>query len=476
MKRWELPLFAMVPMLLGCAVGPRTLDAHAVLPPPTQPQRLAPRAGPEQITHDTEVAQAWWQAFASPELDALVDDALHHATDLSMADAALRQAREQAGAVAGSALPQVDASFQTQRARVSNTLAPAVTDATQYLYTLHTAQVTVSYGPDVFGGNRARIRSARAAADVAQYRRDAARAMVVANLIASVIQRASLADQIDAARASVSINQDILQNQLRRQRLGAIGAADIATQETALATAEAALPSLVRAEAHQRVLIGTLLGRAAGSDLPPLPSLRALALPHDVPLALPSELVARRPDVRAARAQLEGAGADVGVAIAARLPNFQLSASGGGAAQHVFDLFQNGNPFWTLLGAVAQPIFHGGALRHQQRAAEAALDGAKAQYRASVLQAFGDVSDALTGLRTDADALDAAVRATDASAHALGYIRRQLALGDVGTLALLNASSADAQARVQLIQARAARLSDTVAMFQAAGGGVVGER
>ncbi|GGA37828.1 efflux transporter outer membrane subunit [Sphingomonas psychrolutea] len=476
MKRWELPLFATVPMLLGCAVGPRTQDAYAVLPPPTQPQRLAPRAGPEQITHDTEVAQAWWQAFASPELDALVDDALHHATDLSMADAALRQAREQAGAVAGSALPQVDASFQTQRARVSNTLAPAVTDATQYLYTLHTAQVTVSYGPDVFGGNRARIRSARAAADVAQYRRDAARAMVVANLIAAVIQRASLADQIDAAQASVSINQDILQNQLRRQRLGAIGAADIATQETALATAEAALPSLVRAEAHQRVLIGTLLGRAAGSDLPPLPSLRALALPHDVPLALPSELVARRPDVRAARAQLEGAGADVGVAIAARLPNFQLSASGGGAAQHVFDLFQNGNPFWTLLGAVAQPIFHGGALRHQQRAAEAALDGAKAQYRASVLQAFGDVSDALTGLRTDADALDAAVRASDASAHALGYIRRQLALGDVGTLALLNASSADAQARVQLIQARAARLSDTVAMFQAAGGGVVGER
>ena len=323
MTRWALPLLAMVPMLLGCAVGPRTLDAHAVLPPPTQPQRLAPRAGPEQITHDTEVAQAWWQAFASPELDALVDDALHHATDLSMADAALRQAREQAGAVAGSALPQVDASFQTQRARVSNTLAPAVTDATQYLYTLHTAQVTVSYGPDVFGGNRARIRSARAAADVAQYRRDAARAMVVANLIAAVIQRASLADQIDAAQASVSINQDILQNQLRRQRLGAIGAADIATQETALATAEAALPSLVRAEAHQRVLIGTLLGRAAGSDLPPLPSLRALALPHDVPLALPSELVARRPDVRAARAQLEGAGADVGVAIAARLPNFQ---------------------------------------------------------------------------------------------------------------------------------------------------------
>ncbi len=476
MKGSAVSLFAMVAALSGCAVGPRDLDAHAVLPPPSQPQRFAPHSGPEQSTRDTEVAKDWWRAFGSPELDALVDDALHHATDLAVADAALRQAREQAGAVVGSTLPQIDAGFQTQRTRVSKALAPAVTDATQYLYTLHTAQVTVSYGPDLFGGNGARIRSARAAADVARYRLEAARATVVANLITAVIQRAALADQIDAAKTSVSVNRDILQNQVRRQQLGAIGAADVATQQAALATAEAALPTLVRAEAHQRVLIGTLLGRAAGSDLPALPGLAALALPHDVPLAVPSELVARRPDVRAARAQLEGAGADVGVAIAARLPNIQLSANAGGAAQHIVDLFQNGNPFWALIGGLTQPLFHGGALRHQQRAAEAALDGAKAQYRASVLQAFGDVSDALTGLRTDADALDAAARASDASARTLGYVRRQLALGDVGTLVLLNAAAADAQARAQLIQARAARLTDTVAIFQAAGGGVVEER
>ncbi|WP_404369733.1 efflux transporter outer membrane subunit [Sphingomonas sp. MMS24-J45] len=476
MKRLVLPLLALTPTISGCAVGPRDLDAQVAPPPPGAPERFAPRAGPEQVTTAAPVAQDWWRAFGSSDLDALVDEALHHASDLAVADAALRQAREQAGAVAGSALPQVDANVQTQRTRVSRALAPAVTDATQYLYTLHTAQLTVSYGPDLFGGNRARIRSARAATDVARYRLDAARATVVANLISAVIQRASLSEQIEAAKTSVSINRDILQNQLRRQQLGAIGAADVATQQAALATAEAALPALVRAEAHQRVLIGTLLGRAAGNELPRLPSLAALRLPHDLPLTVPSDLLARRPDVRAARAQLEGAGADVGVAIAARLPSIQLSASGGGTAQHVLDLFQNGNPFWTVIGGLTQPLFHGGALRHQQHAAEAALDGAKAQYRASVLQAFGDVSDALTGLRTDADALDAAARASDASARTLVYVRRQLALGDVGTLALLNAAAADAQARAQLIQARAARLSDTVAIFQAAGGGVVEER
>ncbi|WCM29758.1 efflux transporter outer membrane subunit [Sphingomonas sp. QA11] len=460
-------------MVTACAAGPRDLDPKVTLPPLQPQQRFAPQAGPEQVTADTVVAADWWRAFGSPELMALVDEALAHATDIAVADAALRQAREQAGAAAGAALPEVDASYQAQRTRVSNALAPAVTDSSQYLYTLHTAQVTVSYGLDLFGGTRAHIRSARAAAEVQRHRLEAARAAVVANLVQAVIQRASLADQVAAGETSVSVNRDILRNLLQRQRLGAVGAADIATQQTALATAEAALPALVRAEAHQRVVIGTLLGRAAGVELPPLPNLGALALPHDLPLALPSDLVARRPDIRAARAQLEGAGADVGLAIAARLPNIQLSASAGGAAQHLFDLFQGGNPFWSLVGGVTQPIFHAGALRHQQHAAEAALDGAKAQYRAAVLQAFGDVADALTGLRTDADALDAAARASDASGRALGFIRRQLELGDVGTLALLNATAADAQARGQLIQARAARLTDTVAMFQAAGGGVV---
>jgi NodT family efflux transporter outer membrane factor (OMF) lipoprotein len=470
MKQFLLPLVALA--VTACSVGPHDLDPHAALPPVRPAGPIAPGAGPAQTVTAAKVAPDWWRAFGSPQLDALVDEALHHATDIAVADAALRQAQQQAGAVAGVALPQVDGSYQAERTRISQALSPAVSDQTQFLYSLHTAQLNVRYAPDVFGGTRARIRSARAAAEVAHYRFDAARTTIVANLIQAVVLRASLADQIETARQSVSVNRDILRNQEIRQKLGAVGAADVATQQTALATAEAALPPLVRAEAHQRVLISTLLGRAAGSDLPSLPTLDGLALPQQVPLALPSDLVARRPDVRAAQAQLEGAGADVGVAIAARLPSLQLSASGGGASQRLFDLFKTGNPFWSLLGGLTQPIFDGGTLRHQQRAAEAALEGAKAQYRAAVLQAFGDVSDALTGLRTDADALDAAARARDASGRALGFVRRQLALGDVGTLVLLNASAADAQARTLFIQARAARLTDTVAMYQAAGGGV----
>nr|WP_295670901.1 efflux transporter outer membrane subunit [Sphingomonas sp.] len=466
-------IFLLGLSVAACSVAPRIVVPPITLPPAPVPQDFAPVHGPDQLAQLAPVPVQWWRTFGNTDLDALVEEALHHATDIAVADATLRQAREQGAAAAGAALPQVDASYQAQRTRVSNALAPAVTDATQQLYTLHTTQVTVSYGLDLFGGTHARIRSANAAAEVQRHRFDAARTTVIANLVQAVIQRAALAAQIAAGETSVAVNRDILAQLLKRQKLGAVGAADIATQQAALASAEAALPALVRSEAHQRVVIGALIGRTAGSPLPKLPNFSGLAIPHDLPLLLPSDLVARRPDVQAARSQLEGAGADVGVAIAARLPNIQLSASGGGTAQHLFDMFQSGNPFWTLLGGVTQPIFHAGALRHQQRAVEAALDGAKAQYRAAVLQAFGDVSDALTGLRTDADAFDAASRASDASARALGFIRRQLSLGEVGTLALLNATGADAQARAQVIQARAARLGDTVALYQAAGGGVL---
>lgn len=458
----------------ACAAGPHDLDAHASLPPAAAPAPIAPAAGPAQVFAVAPIRADWWSAFASAQLDALVAEALAHNNDVASADASLRQARELAAGAAGALLPQIDASYQAERTRVSNALSPAVADQDQQLYTLHTAQVNVTYAPDLFGGTRSRLRSARAAAAVQRYRLDAARASVVANLVQAVIQRAALADQVEAAKVSLAVNRDILVSLQRRQQLGAVGLADVATQQTALATAEGALPPLVRQEAHQRVVIAALLGRPAGAPLPTLPTLASLALPTQLPATLPSDLVARRPDVLAARAQLEGAGADVRTAIAARLPAITLSANAGGAAQRFGDMFKSGNPFWTLIGGITQPLFHAGQLRHQQHAAEAALDGAKAQYRTAVLTAFGDVADALTGLQTDAEALDAATRASDASGRALAFARRQLALGDVGTLALLNATAADAQARAQLVQARAARLTDTVALFQASGGPVEG--
>lgn len=256
-----------------------------------------------------------------------------------------------------------------------------------------------------------------------------------------------------------------------RQQLGAVGASDVAAQETALAAIEGQLPGLEQARKAQEAQIAVLLGVAPGSPLPALPRMDELTLPAQLPLSLPAEVVAHRPDVRAAAAIMEGASADAKAAVAARLPSFTLSAQYGGTARTFSDMFASGNPFWTLLGGVSAPLFHAGTLLHQSHAAKAAVEAAQAQYRSTALQAFADVSNALTAIKTDGDALAAADRGNRASASSLNFTRRQYELGAVGTFTLLPVLAARAEARSTWVQARAARLVDTVAYYQALGGG-----
>jgi NodT family efflux transporter outer membrane factor (OMF) lipoprotein len=444
------------------------------LPPARVSETVAPKAGGVQrLIAGEKPLVGWWRAFHSPKLDLLVTQALAHNEDLASAEAALKQAREQAGATRGEQGLQVDANYQAERVRISRTLAnPLSTDPNQYLYSLHTAQVTVAYPLDLFGLGRNKVRSASAAADVAAARRDAARTTVVANLVVAVIQHATLESEIAATQSAIETDRELVTLLERRRLLGDIGESDVAAQQTVLALAEANLPPLKRQRDHQAALIASLIGVPAGSALPALPTTEELHLPEDIPVALPAEVVANRPDVRAAEAQLRGAAADVGAAMAARFPSFQISGNAGGQATQFLEMFAPGNPFYTILGSVTAPIFHFGHLRHQQHAAEAALEGAKAQYRAAALQAFLDVDDALSGLRTDGEALDAASRADSAASRTLSMTRRQVELGALGTLQLLNATSAASQASVQLVQARGTRLVDTVALYQACGNAV----
>lgn len=459
--------------LSGCGgIGDR--DPRAALPPsPGAGASVEPAAAgtvPVQ-TFDVGAAtpRAWWEQFGCEQLDMLVQDALKNNNDLAAADAALRAAQAQAKA-AGSALgPAIDAGYNAQRTRTSASLAPAVTDANQLLYTLHTTQVTVSYPVDLFGGLHARHRSAMAAAKVQQARLLAAHQSVAANLVIAAVTRASAADQAAATRAMIAATRETLTFVRERRRLGAAGDADVAAQEAAAAALEGQLPALDRSEAHERAVIATLLGRAPGSELPPLPATQCFVLPAKLPVAYPADVVRYRPDVMAAGAGVEGAAADAHAAVAARFPSLTLSGNAGGTAQSFEDMFQSPNLFWSVIGGITAPLFHAGALRHQQQAAVATFEESKAQYRAAVLAAFVDVADALTGLHGDAVALDAAERGLAAAERSYGYVRRQQELGDIGTLALLNAETTLQQARVQAILARSARLVDTVALFQANG-------
>ena len=476
MMRVALLSLPLVVLVAGCTVSPAHPGTQAALPPPRQSQTIAPASGTaQQVDVGAPPLAQWWRAFGSAKLDALVETALAHNEDLATAEANLRQAQEQARATAGGQGPQADLNYQVQRARVSNALQTPLADQSINLYTLHTAQVTVAYPLDLFGEGRNRVRSARAAAEVAAHRLDAARITAISNLVQAAIQYAALDAQAEATRKAIADNRALVAMLERRRALGDVGLSDVTAQQTVLANAEAALPPLERQRAHQAGLILSLLGRPAGSPLPPLPAMTELHLPADLPVALPSDVVAHRPDVQAAAAQMRGAAADVGAAMAARLPSITLSGQAGGSATHFADMFASGNPFFSLIGGITQPLFHSGQLLHQKHAADAALDAAKAQYRAAALQAFLDVDDALSGLRTDAAALDAATRADDAASRTLVMTRRQMELGAVGSFALLNASSAASQAAVQRIQATAARLTDTVALFQACGTPVTGK-
>jgi NodT family efflux transporter outer membrane factor (OMF) lipoprotein len=456
--------------LVGCSVGPPDPVTVLPLPPAPAPETITAASGPAQhLAAGDAAVPAWWTGFASTKLDVLVTQALAGNNDLAAAESNLRQAREQANATASGQGPQIDANYQAQHAEISRTLATPLADADNYLYTLNTAQVTVSYPLDLFGAGRSKVQSARSAAKVAADRLAAVRAATVANLVLAVIQHAALAAEIDATRSAIENNRELVTLLRRRQAIGDVGESDVSAQEAALAAAEVALPPLQRQVEHQLGVIEQLLGHAPGGAAPDLPALAELHLPTTLPLALPSDIVTNRPDVQAAAAQVKGAAADLRTSAAARLPSFQLTGNAGGSALHFLDMFASGNPFFAVLGSVTQPVFHSGQLRHQQRAAAAALDVAQAQYRAAAIQAFLDVDDALTGLRTDAVALDAASRADAAATRTLVMTRRQVELGALGTLQLLNASAAAAQTAVQRIQAEAARLSDTVALFQACG-------
>jgi NodT family efflux transporter outer membrane factor (OMF) lipoprotein len=246
---------------------------------------------------------------------------------------------------------------------------------------------------------------------------------------------------------------------------------DVAEQEALLAQAQATLPPLQKQLAQQRDMLKALVGRFPSDELGATFELASLQLPADLPVTLPSKLVDQRPDIRAAEGQLHSASAQIGVAIANMLPNITLSANGGSAANGFGGLFGPGTSFWALSASVTQPIFQGGTLLHRTRAARAAFDQAAAQYRSTVIVAFQSVADALNAVQSDAKAMTAAVAAERAAETTLTIIRRQLDLGQVAYLALLNAQQAYLQAHINRVQAQANRYADSAALFQALGGG-----
>jgi NodT family efflux transporter outer membrane factor (OMF) lipoprotein len=332
----------------------------------------------------------------------------------------------------------------------------------------------VGFVPDVFGANRRQVESLAAQTDAQRFALEATYITLASNVVAAAIQEASVRAQIEATRQIIAADEKSLQILRDQFRLGFAMRIDVAAQETALAQARATLPPLaeaVRADARSDSRLGRQL---PNQEVAETFELDALQLPPELPLSLPAKIIEQRPDVRAAEAQLHAANAQVGVAVAAMLPQFSITGAYGGNADQFAWMFRRGGPFWNLVGNVTQPIFEGGTLLHRKRAADDALKQAAAQYQSSVITAYQNVADTLHAVLVRCRC---AGRQRPGGECGKGDLRSHAAANGVGYVNYLTS----AQRRDGLsagpdpaVQAQAARYGDTVACFRrsAAAGGI----
>jgi NodT family efflux transporter outer membrane factor (OMF) lipoprotein len=480
-RAWDVPwpLIAILASLItaGCAVGPNfkkpaapNIPGYTPAPPTTTSSIPNVQGGEAQTFAEGDIPGDWWTLFHSKALNDLIQRSLKNNPDLKSAQAALLVARENVLAQRGAYYPSVSGSFSATRAKTSQEISP-VPNASIFQYSLFTPEVSVSFVPDVFGLNRRTVESLQAQQEQARFVVAATNITLSSNVVAAAIQEASLRAQIDATNELIKINTDMLAVLRRQFETGYVGRLDVTAQEAQLAQVAATLPPLLKQLAQQRDLLAVLSGGFPQEDMAEKFELSSLQLPRELPLSLPSKLVEQRPDVRQAEENLHSASALIGVARANRLPSFNLTGDIGSMALAFGNIFSAGNGFRDVTAGVTQPIFQGGTLMHKERAARAAYVQADEQYRGTVLTAFQNVADTLHALRQDADGLKAAVAARDAAKVTLDLTRRQLQVGYVNYLALLNAEQNYLQAVINLVQAQSNRFADTAALFQALGGG-----
>ncbi|MFA6280116.1 MAG: efflux transporter outer membrane subunit [Bdellovibrionales bacterium] len=462
-------LLAALPLLGGCAVGPdfKTPEAPTVasygengMPKATAGAKTS-LGGVQRFLAGGDVPAAWWTLFESAPLNDLITQAVKANPSLEAARASLRVAQETATASYGGFFPSLDGSASDNRKKTS-AAGP---------YTLYNVGVSVSYTPDIFGVTRRTTEAADAAATAQRFELEAAYLTLTDNVVTTAVLEASLREQIKATQEIIAAQKKQLELTKAQLDAGAIAAPAYLAQAATVSASETALPPLEKQLAASRNLMAVLLGRFPSEGVGATFTLASFKLPSDLPLTLPSKLVEQRPDIRTARANLEAANAEIGIAMGAMLPQFPLTASYGVSAGEIASLFTPGTALWGLGAGLLQPLFKGGELLHKKRAKEAAFDAAAAQYRATVLAAFQNVADSLKALESDAASLKAQLAAEQASAQSLALTETQFKAGAINYVALLAAQSSYQTAKIALIKAKASRLSDTAALFQALGGG-----
>lgn len=465
--------------MAGCAVGP---DFHRPEAPTATgytatalPQETAAASGTggaaQHFVSGQEIPDQWWTLFHSTALDQLIRQALADSPTLAAAQATLRESQENLRAETGGALvPNVDGTLSAKRQQTTGA-SFGQPGAQGNLFNLFDASVGVSYALDIFGGARRGLEALRSQVDYQQFQFEGAYLALTSNIVTTAVKEASLQAQIRAMQEIISAQEKQLGMVERQFELGGASRSDVLAQRTQLAQTRAGLPPLELALAQTRHRLAVLAGKLPGEVVLPEFSLDGIELPQELPVSLPSTLVRQRPDVLASEAMLHQASAKIGVATANLFPQITLTGSYGSQSAKVGDLFGSGAGVWSLGAGLLQPLLHGGELTAKRRASIAAYDQAAAQYRETVLLAFQNVADVLRALDADAETLKAQADAEAAARDALELTQKQFEFGAVSYLALLNAERQHRQARINRVQAQAARYADTAALFQALGGG-----
>jgi NodT family efflux transporter outer membrane factor (OMF) lipoprotein len=369
--------------------------------------------------------------------------------------------------------PAVQGNFSGVRAKnaVGTIANPTNLPQSNPYYNLYTAQLSVSYLPDVFGATRRSVEAAKAQFDSSRFQLEAVYLTLSSNVVVTALQEASLRGQIAATMRLLELQHQLTETVQRQRVLGTASDLEVLAQQSAEAQTAQTLPTLQKQLGQSRDALTALLGRLPSDEPEETFRFDELTLPADLPVTLPSKLIEQRPDVRQAEENLHAASAAAGVALANMLPQFTIDADLGSSALKLGQLFTPYTGFWDVGASLSQTLFDAGALLHKRRAADAALDQAAAQYRAAVILACQNVADTLRALQADADALKASADAERAAKSTFDLAQRQRTLGTIGLVAVLNAEQSYRSAELALVQAQADRYSDTAGLFQSLGGG-----
>jgi len=427
----------------------------------------------QTVTLGERVTAEWWTLFHSPAIDGLVKDGIAGSPTLESATARLAEAQEAVAAASGALYPQVDFSATAKRQRINAASFGLNPDRVSLPPNANIYQLgpTVSYALDIFGGTRRGIEAKAASADVQRDQLDAAYQTLTGNIVTQALQLAAIRAQLQAIHDILDLDQQNLDLVRKERRAGSVPDTDVVSAQSQLATDETLLPGPEQQLEVAGHALAVLLGRAPSEWSPPDLDLAALTLPGTLPVNLPSELVHQRPDILAAEAQLHVASAEIGVATAQLYPSITLSGSVGTAALDPGHLFNPENLLWSIAAGLTAPVFDGGTREAERRAALAEFKASAADYRQTVLQAFGQVADTMQALAHDAQLLADQRQALDVASESVRLQRISYSGGGSGFLPLVDAQRQYQQARLGYVRAEAQRYQDTIQLLVAMGGG-----